>query len=128
MPASLWKALPEINVEDELGLAVRNRFRGDENAAIGDDDPARRLVVLVAGDLDATQADLARHPQHQRKSASRIAAALLPRHHSVADMTGDIVGQRVAAWCEAQIITPQNSPSSSQKTRDGSRGTSRPEA
>ena len=51
MAASLGKASSEINPEHELYLAVGLRTRLRQETAIGEDNAARGVVVLVAGDL-----------------------------------------------------------------------------
>ncbi len=43
----------EIDPEHQLGLAIGGGAGADQLAAIAEDDPARGLVVVVAGDLDA---------------------------------------------------------------------------
>src|SRR5204863_4216010 len=97
---------PKIDPEHQLGGAARFGAAADGDSAILEDDPARGLVVVVAGDLDAPQPDLAGNRQHQRQRAGRIAAPPLPRHHRIADMAGDMIGQPISTRDEAQGDDP----------------------
>src|SRR5947207_10589527 len=96
MAASLGKPPSEINPEDELRLAVRQRARAGQDTTIGEDDPPRGLVVVVAGDFEPPQAGPARHRQDQGQRAGRVTEPPLPRHDRIADMARYIIGKVVA--------------------------------
>src|SRR5437763_4382743 len=103
MAASLWEVPPEIKAEDSFHRALRLRPAANLDAAIGENDPARRLVILVAGYFEAPQAGFAGHRQYQRQSPGRIAAPALPRHDRIADMARNVVGNIIAASHVAEI-------------------------
>src|SRR5204863_7752804 len=99
----LMEVPPEINAEDSFHRALRLRPAANLDAAIGENDPARRLVILVAGYFEAPQAGFAGHRQYQRQSPGRIAAPALPRHDRIADMARNVVGNIIAASHVAEI-------------------------